>query len=383
MPHTPSTSFSHDDLQWFIMTTFDPKETEERLKKENQRRINNNADSLQYFIPYQFLKRRISNEHPNRSTEGRTKSTEEKDNLYNPKDRQSVRANNEARTALKRYIFVRGKESDLVAFLSQDWNNRLYGRLLFYYDKQRHRVTIPQRMMDQFIETCTNYKLRFELRPAIDNISQNEEVILNTTAFRGEKARILQVVHTKIGTTLIVGLDLFAGTMTLRLHDVTERDIIRLHDTNHRIDDTHLIDNVQKQLLAILSRRINRKQTEETAAKDAATLDTLYNYRYHSIANDAARRHLLALMLICAHLRHDTEGQTNLTQQALHELTLINSKPESKAATDIRAYLHAALYIATTLPQYRQEAKTYVQEHNPKSEPLRRLIRLIRKRQTI
>ena len=383
MPHTPSTSSPHDDLQWFIMTTFDPKETEERLKKENQRRINNNADSLQYFIPYQFLKRRISNGHPNRSTEERAKSTEEKDNLYNPKDRQSVRANNEARTALKRYIFVRGKESDLVAFLSQDWNNRLYGRLLFYYDKQRHRVTIPQRMMDQFIETCTNYKLRFELRPAIDNISQNEEVILNTTAFRGEKARILQVVHTKGDITLIVGLDLFAGTMTLRLHDVTERDIIRLHDTNHRIDDTHLIDNVQKQLLAILSRRINRKQTEETAAKDAATLDTLYNYRYHSITNDAARRHLLALMLICAHLRHDTEGQTNLTQQALHELTLINSKPESKAATDIRAYLHAALYIATTLPQYRQEAKTYVQEHNPKSEPLRRLIRLIRKRQTI
>lgn len=365
------------------MTTFDPKDTEERLKAENQRRTGINADSLQYFIPYQYLKRRISNEQPEEPTHEKRQHTDEKDNFYNPKDLESVRANNEVRSALKRYIFVRGKESDLVSFLSQDWNNRLFGRVLFYYDKQRHRVTIPPRMMDQFIETCTNYKLRFELWPAIDDISQNEEVILNTTAFRGEKARILQVVHNKSSITLVVGLDLFAGTMTLRIHDVRERDIIRIHDTHHRIDDTHLIDNIQKQLLAILSRRINRKQTEETAAKDASTLDTLYNYRYHTIQNDAARRHLLALMLICAHLRHDTEGKATLTQQALDELTLINSKPESKAATDIRAYLHAALYIATSIPQYRQEAKTYVQEHNPKSEPLRRLIRLIRKRQTI
>ena len=84
-------------------------------------------------------------------------------------------------------------------------------------------------------------------------------------------------------------------------------------------------------------------------------------------------------MLICARLLRDHVGQSELTQAALAELDAINAKPTAKAATDVRAYLHVALCIATGQPSYRDAAKEYVREYQPKSQALRRFVKLIRK----
>lgn len=370
------------DAQWFIMTSLDPKDSEEQIKKENLRRSESVADSFQYFVPYQFLKRRIANvELKNQETSDET--AEEEPTFYNPKNKADVVANNQIRSALRRYIFVKAPENELVNFLHGDWNRFTFNRLQFYLDKEHRRVTVSQQMMDKFIEACTDYKLQFELWPSVDDIRKNEQVILNTTAFRGEKAHILEVVHTKGGIKLTIGIDLFSGTMLLRLPNVSERDIIRKQKSTGRIDENRLIESTQKSILAILSRRVHRKQTEESIPKDAATLDTIYNYRYHRIEGDAARRHFLALMLICAHLRRDSVGRSELTAMARRELELINARSESKAATDVRTYLQIALYIATGNPEYRTAAKEYIKEHEPKSKALRQFVKLIKIRQTI
>lgn len=360
------------ESSWFILTSLDPKKTEEKLKEEMTLQDVQHPVIVQYFIPYQYLKRRISTDNARKTPQ---------DNLYyNPRARVNVAANNEARSALRRYVFVRAREKDLVAFLKEEWNYAGRNRVQFFYDKRRRRVVVPNKMMTQFIGACTDYKLRFELLPPIDDIQEKEEVVLNTTPFKGEKAHVLEVVHTKEGVNLTVGIHLFSGTMLLRMQHVSEKDIIREHEPEQQIDVEHLIDNTQRKILAILSRVVNRKQTEETKQKDAAMLDMLYNYRYHTLSNTAANRHFLALMLICAHLRHDVIGQAELVDKAQKELEAILSKGSSKSATDVRTYLQAALYIATGNPQYRDDAKSYIQEYDPQSEPLRRLVRLIRKR---
>ena len=370
------------DAQWFIMTSLDPKDSEEQIKLENLRRTESGTDSFQYFVPYQFLKRRMANDGT-KNEDPLNETAVEAPVFYNPKNRTDVAANNEIRSALRRYIFVKAPEEELVDFLHGEWNRLTFNRLQFYLDKEHRRVTVSQRMMDQFIEACADYRLQFELWPSVEDISKNEQVILNTTAFRGEKAHVLEVVHTKGGIKLTIGIDLFSGTMLLRLPNVSERDIIREQKETGRIDESRLIESTQNHLLAILSRRVNRKQTDDSIPRDAATLDTIYNYRYHRIGGDAARRHFLALMLICAHLRRDGVGRSELTAAAARELALINGKSESKAATDVRTYLQIALYIATGNPEYRTAAKDYVRLYEPKSKALRQFVKLIKKRQTI
>ena len=365
---------TEDRPSWFILTTLDPKDTEEKLKQEMTAREGVNPVLCQYFIPYQYLKRRMANDSSSED------ATDEDTSFYNPKNHTKVTANNEIRSVLRRYVFVRAKEKDLVAFLKEDWNCAGRNKVQFFYDKRRCRVVVPDRMMAQFIGACTDYKLRFELWPSIDDIEKKEEVILNTTPFKGEKAYVLEVVHTKDGLNLTLGINLFSNTMLLRLPHVGEKDIIRQKTTEKQIDVEHLIDNTQRRLLTILSRVVNRKQTEDTRKRDAALLDTLYNYRYHTFSHVAANRHFLALMLICAHLRHDAVGQMELAAKAQKELDEILAKSGDKSATDTRTYLQVALYLSTGNPQYREEAKEYVKTHEPKSESLRRFVRLIRKR---
>ena len=91
----------------------------------------------------------------------------------------------------------------------------------------------------------------------------------------------------------------------------------------------------------------------------------------------------MALMLICARLRRDSIGQQELTKQVQDELTAINTKGDTGSATDTRAYLWIALYIATHDPTYRDAVKQYKQEHDPKSPKLRRFISLIRQKNNL
>ena len=108
-------------------------------------------------------------------------------------------------------------------------------------------------------------------------------------------------------------------------------------------------------------------------------LTRLYRYRNHEVRNEAARSHFMALMLICAHLCRYTAEENRLQTQILDLLADINQRRESKIATDARAYLWIALYISTQNPAYRDAAKQYVRDFQPKSPKLRSFVSLIRK----
>ena len=84
-------------------------------------------------------------------------------------------------------------------------------------------------------------------------------------------------------------------------------------------------------------------------------------------------------MLICAHLCRYKDDEKQLREAIQAKLTEINQRSESKAATDTRAYLWIALYISTQDPVYRDAAKQYVRDYQPKSPKLRSFVSLIRK----
>lgn len=354
-----------DGRQWFILTTLFPRKSEQRVLAENESRSQSGRPTLQYFIPYQYLQRR---EPCNRPSEEETPSPDR------------ARVNNAQRAALFRYLFIRASESDLASFLGDQRMRFPDNRLQLLRTRSRDAVTLSDAEMTRFINVCTELNLKFDLVPSLDRLSADEEVQLRLSPLQGERARVLRVRHTREGIDLTLSVSI-SGQMTLRLYNVRESDVIRL--TPGTFGNSHLIDDLQGRLLDIIYRRVYRKQTRESEVRDRALLDRCYNYRYYSVDHYGARCHLLALMLICAHLRRDAEGVSELTADALKTLGDIDGRGASRAATDYRAYLHVALYMATGDPAYRDAVRDYVRDYAPKSEPLRQFLHFIKKQQKI
>ncbi len=344
---------------WFAMTTTNPKLTEQLLLQENARRISAGLMAFQYFVPYQFLQRRQSDAHP-----------------------LEALSNNEIRSALHRYIFIRSTEPLLRAMLTDELTAYGFRELWFLYDQEHRCLTISDAEMEHFIEGCNDCNLQFELWPAVGHLEKGVEVVLNAGPFKGTKAQVLDVRQGKSGCQLTVGFHVLAGTMLLRMSAVQEKDVLfggGITKSDRRLNGYRLIEDVQRRLFEILNHRAQRLSDSETLLKDAQLLDAIYNYRYHQFSTDVSRRHFLALLLICAVLRHDSEDCQRLTAQAEADLAAINMRPPSKAATDVRTWLQCALYIATGNPKHRTDAKIYVQNGMTESAPLQQLVRFIRK----
>jgi len=167
--------------------------------------------------------------------------------------------------------------------------------------------------------------------------------------------------------------------MNIRMCDVDKDKVTILNRNSADVIRTDFIEYTQNHLLNILKHRIDREQDANINRNDADMLTRLYRYRNHEVKNEAARNHFVALMLICAHLCRYKDDEKQLREAIQEKLTEINQRSESKAATDTRAYLWIALYISTQDPVYRDAAKQYVRDYQPKSPKLRSFVSLIRK----
>lgn len=358
---------------WFVMTSPDSKWVEERLLEENIRREKRGETPYQYFVPYQFLKRRIAGVNPEDEAED--------GKYFNPKNRADVASNNELRAALKRYIFIKAVGKELETLLNNKENKEFYKTLWYYRDKAKNKVTVRNSVMEQFINACCDKRIQFEIWPAIDSIEQNDEVVLNTTQFKGYKARVLEIRKDKNGCQLTVGFHLFHGAMLLKLPNLRPQDV--LYETNNtektvRENNRYkFIEDTQRKLFSIMNRRMKGDLPEKSIKKDASTLELLYNYRYHFFESDTLRRKFYALMLLCAVLRGDALGKLELADKVKRELDTINLQPESKMSTDIRAFLLSVLYIATQEQPYFNEAMAYFNSLSKPSDTHRQLIKFL------
>ncbi len=361
------------DILWYVMTSLDPKLVEEQLLEENIRREKNGKIPFQYFVPYQFLKRRIADKNP--GDEG------EDGNYFNPKNRVDVSSNNELRSALKRYIFIKSDAKDLEDLLSNAENKDFYRSLWYYRDRCRNKVTVRSGMMEQFINACCDKRMQFEVWPAIDGIEQNDEIVLNTTQFKGYKARVLEIRKGKNGCLLTVGFHLFHGAMLLKLPNLRPQDVLyEAKDSDSIVRETNrykFLEDMQRKLFSVMNRRIKGGLSEKSIKKDASTLELLYNYRYRFFESDTMRRKFYALMLLCALLRGDVFGKSELTDKVKRELNVIEHQPDGKMPTDMRAYLQSVLYLATRERVYYDKAMSYFNMHSKPSATYKQLMKFL------
>jgi len=275
-------------------------------------------------------------------------------------------------------LFLKATKADIDSLVNDPLNAASSKPLKYYYDTDGQHATVSDQMMQHFLQACMEYGGRMEITPPISSIEVTDRVKIISGPFNGYEASVsgIKLSHGEIQLSL--DIQLVTGVMTIRMCDVKKNQIQILNRESGDTIRTDFIEYTQNHLLQILEHRVKRVDDEAMNRRDADMLTRLYRYRYYEIKNESARNHFLALMLICAHLCHYKADEAQLRQQVLSILDEINQRSESKAATDMRTYLWIALHISTRNPVYRDAAKQYVRDYQPKSPKLRQFVSLIR-----
>lgn len=329
---------------WFVMTHLEMKRFIEWIKTENAQRLKEGKAMIEPFYPYDFLKK-----------------------TDNPVSGDFVNI-----------AFLKTTEADIHSLVNDERNKVSRIRLRHYLDTDGNIATVPDKMMQEFLEACLKSRGQFEITPPISSIEVKDKVRITSGPFAGNEASVERVQLSRGAIQLELSIVLVSGVMNIRMCDVDKSKVTIINRDAADTIRTDFIDYTQNHLLLILKHRINREQDPDINRRDADMLTRLYRYRNHEIKSEAARSHFLALMLICAHLCRYTADEKQLRKQVLELLTDINQRRQSKIATDARAYLWIALYISTQDPTYRDAAKQYVRDFQPKSAKLRSFVSLIR-----
>ena len=293
----------------------------------------------------------------------------------NPADREMSKNHFSLRSALRRYLFVKGDEKKLEALIVE-WNRGTNGKTFFLRDASKHHARISEQDMETLKSACGNEQVKLDMPLLLNDLKPGDPISLVGTPFEIKDATYKLVsVKRKRGGIMELQVEMTLFNIPFQNLFVTYLDVAdkNVHAT--------LVATAQKKLLDIFKRRVSGKRTEVSDHTDNNTLRSLFEKRDTPYPDGAMKRHFLALMLICSHLLGDEEATTRFLTDVQQELKDIAQLRESKAATDTRAYLHVATYIATGDPQYRQLAKTYVQKHHPSSPYLCQFISTSAKRQ--
>lgn len=272
------------------------------------------------------------------------------------------------RMALRSYVFVQCEERPLVSRVLS-WNAMYDDKAFFLRDSDRNMAQISNADMLKLISVCSEDNFNSSHLVSLKDLEVSKVTSLSGTPFERDDTqyRVLEVRRHKGGL-----VDL---RIELTLFNVTFNDLwVTVRNVDDSRENGHLVYDMQRYLLDIFRRRVNRKETDLTRYEDNLKLQAIYDRRDLILPDGPMKRHFIALMLICSHLKHEPEGVDRFKREVLTSLDDISGLRESKAATDSRAYLHIAMYIATGNPEYRTRAKDYIQKYNPKSASLRSFI---------
>ena len=279
------------------------------------------------------------------------------------------------RAALRRYVFVQGDES-LLKSLMVEWNKSFEDKLFFLKDGSKNNARIKQSDMDKLLQACLGDAGQFDFSMSLGKVQPGQKISLADTPFESEDCEY-EVVSVKKKTAGAIELQVKMMLFGIDFDNIT----VTYKDADDSNNNASLVSSAQRRLLEIFRRRVNRKETPVTAYKDQKTLNDIIAHRDTVFPEGAMKRHFLALMLICAHLLADEACVTRFREAVEAELATFSRIRESKAATDTRAYLHVALYIATVEAKYRNLAKAYVRNYEPSSPYLRQFVSTMSKRE--
>jgi len=310
-----------------------------------------------YFIPHQFAKEAVYKK--------------EHDKAYN----KSVKENNDLRSTLHYYLFIKATEPDIYALVSGEWNRASRLHLTMCRSKSGEPLWATAKDMDDLIALMTEYREMFNLEPSPDGFQVDDSVMLKAKIFKGYEFYVTKVRKKEQGASLTLELPIFNGRFILKTKsvDVAKQDLpMKLQE----LLSPDYVKRVEEALTGIAYHRYGRKNSKDNSQQvetDSTILHDLQFLSYMEFDDSEVHNHVKTLLLLHAVLRKDRHAiarYTPVVQQMLSHPT--------EATTDKDAFMMAVLYLVTHDANYRDAAKQYAQKHKSLSEPLLQLIRVIK-----
>lgn len=342
MPHDiEATEWS----SWYVLTTSNPKHLEDLIAQANAL----TPGQYDSYCPYT----RLPNESGGTDADGQ----------------YSLRA------ALRRYDFVRipksVSEQQFIATVAE-WSRSSVNAILFLRNGDKTNAKVTNGQLNRMRACCDAELIRPE-NLSLSDLKKGDEISLDGTPFAAEgdehrKCIVRSITRKKGG---LIELRVETTLFNVRFSNLT----ITLEDGGASKKASDQVYDVQQRLLAIFRRKTNNKETEATRLQDEKTLQAIFDNRSLVLPEGAMSRHYLALMLICARMMNDEKALQQYTGLVNAELIDLSRIRESKAATDSRAWLHIAMFIATGKSHWRNLAKAYIKNYNPKSTYLQQFVK--------
>lgn len=343
--------------RWWVLRHLKPQIVEMQLSQLNEQRARKGDEALVYFIPHQFAKEAIYKK--------------EHDKAYN----KMVKENNDLRSTLHYYLFIKATETDINALVSGDWNRALRLRLTMCRSKSGEPLWATAKDMDGLIALMTEHREMFNLEPSPDGFQIDDKVMLKAKVFKGYEFYVTKVRKKEQGASLTLELPIFNGRFILKTKSV---DVAKQHlpVKIQELLSPDYVKRVEQALTGITTHRYGRSKAgddKQQVESDSTVLHDLQFLGYMEFDDSAVHNHVRTLLLLHAVLRKDSRSiarYTPIVQQMLSHPT--------EATTDEDAFMMAVLYLATHDANYRDAAKQYAQKHKTLSEPLLQLIRVIK-----
>ena len=345
MANTPLDIEEQKWSSWYVLTTSNPKHLEDLIAQANAL----NPGQYDSYCPYT----RLPEESGSPGADGR----------------YSLRA------ALRRYDFVRIANSvseQRFMTVVAEWNRSSVNSILFLRNSDQTNAKVTDGQLNRMRACCDAVLIKPE-NLSLRDLKKGDEISLAGTPFAAEgdehrKCIVRSVTRKKGG---LVELRVEMTLFNVRFPNLT----ITLEDGGASKKASDLVYDAQQKLLAIFRRKTNNKETEATRTQDEKTLQAIFDNRTIALPEGAMSRHYLALMLICARMMNNDKALRQYTGLVNAELNDLSRLRESKAATDSRAWLHIAMFIATGKPHFRNLAKAYIKKYNPKSTYLQQFVK--------
>ena len=340
-----------------MLRHLNPQVVDVQLSQLNEQRARKGDEALVYFIPHQFAKEAVYKK--------------EHDKAYN----KMVRENNDLRSTLHYYLFIKATEPDIYALVSGEWNRASRLRLTMCRSKSGEPLWATAKDMDDLIALMTEHREMFNLEPSPEGFQVADKVMLKAKVFKGYEFYVTKVRKREQGASLTLELPIFNGRFILKTKSI---DVAKQHLPMkiQELLSPDYVKKVEQTLTDIVRHRYGRRKVKDDgqqAETDSTILHDLQFLSYMEFDDSAVHNHVKTLLLLHAVLRKDRHAITHYTPVVQQMLT-----HPTKAMTDEDAFMMVVLYLATHDVNYRDAAKRYEQEHKTLSEPLSQLMPAIK-----
>ena len=343
--------------RWWVLRHLNPKMIDVQLSQLNEQRATDNLEALVYFIPHQYAKEAVFKK--------------ENDKAYNSK----VKENNDLRSALHYYLFIKATEPELNALVNGEWNRTSRIRLTICRSKNGQPLWAAAKDMDDLIALMREHREMFNLEVSPEEFKVDDKVMLKAKVFKGYEFYVTQVRKTGQGASLTLEYPIFNGRFILKTES---QDVARqaLPMKLQELLSPGYVRRVDQTLTEIVRHRYGRRKSLDNRKQveiDSEILHDLQFLSYMEFDDSQIHNHVKTLLLLHAVLRkdrHSVEHYIPMVEQMLRN--------PDEAATDEDAFMMAVLYLATQNVNYRDAAKQYGQKHETLSAPLAQLMPVIK-----